>query len=291
MAYLSRGQASSATSPVLDVYTSFNSTMTDVYSLKFKIFDISTDVKRAEYYSGNPDLVQAFPTTPGQYFTCDVVNLTTDAVPGHKLSTGHYYAPFTAPTTAEFGNYVIAWSYKRLFDTPEKVFQEEFVIINDGTVSTGIPLVEKLKLYMQDFFHKNELLDKLEYTQQQYEFALELSMMRFNTHTVLTDYKVDNFPSQAVYLLFLGGAGHLLRSTSIEQLRNQLTYTDGNIHVGLTDKHQLYVAIGNQHLQEFDQITRGVKNQLNNDSAWGEVFSPLMPFFGNSGDGTGWGSI
>lgn len=299
MAYLYQNQSSTALNPVLDVYTHFDGTLTDVYSLKFRIFDVTTDAKRLEYYSGNPNNVQIFPSTPGQYFSVDVNHLITDSPSGHKISTGHYFAPFTAPADATFGNYVIAWVYKKDVTSTEKIFQEEFVII-DNTAGTGggVPagstagcVIEKLRLYMQDFFYKNQLLDNIEYTQQQYELACELAVMRFNTISFLTDFTGQNFPSACKYILFMGAAGHLLRSTSIEQLRNQLTYTDGNVHVGITDKHQLYLQAGTIHLQDFDNLTRLAKNQLNNEGAWGEISSPYLPPFGGWGSfGAGWGT-
>jgi hypothetical protein len=297
MAYLYRDQASTALNPVLDVYTHFDGVLTDVYSLKFRVCDITTDANKTEYQTGDPSNVQIFPTTPGTYYSVDVVNtITSSPTPGHKISTGHYYAPFTAPTAAAFGNYVIAWVYKKDATSAEKLFQEEFVIL-DSTVGggpspvTGGCVVEKLRLFMQDFFYKNQLLDTVEYTQQQYELACELSLMRFNTISFLTDFQLANFPAPVRYVLFMGAVGHLLRSTSIEQLRNQLTYTDGNIHVGLTDKHQLYLQAGSVHLQDFDNLARMAKNQLNNDSAWGETHSPYLPPFGGWGAfGSGWGS-
>lgn len=292
MAFLVQGDSSTAVNPVLDLFTSFDNVLTDIYSLAFQIFDITTDANRNEFFQGNPNNVQVFPSPPGTKFVLDVNNLVSGIPPGHKISTGHYYAPWTAPTDANLGNYVIAWYYKRTASSPEKVYQEEFVVVDNTLVTTGSSINAKLQLYMQDVFAKNQLLDALEYTPQQYDLAIEMTVMRFNTIPVLTDYQAPNFPSQAKYLLFLGGAAHLLRSTSIEQLRNQLTYTDGNIHVGITDKHALYIQAGNIHMQEFDQFTRMVKNNLNNDAAWEDADSPyIAPLggWGNSGFGWGWG--
>jgi hypothetical protein len=292
MAFLVQGDSSTATNPVLDLYTSFDNILTDVYSLSFQIYDVSTDANRAAFNSNNPSTVQVYPTTPGTYFNLDVNHLTTDVPAGHKLSTGHYYAPWLVPTGSNLGNYIIAWYYQRTSISAQKTYQEEFVVIDTQIATIGSPLAAQLQMYMWDYFSANELIDRVEYSPQQYELAINLAVMRFNAVPFLTQYQALNFPPQALYVLFMGAAGHLLRSTSILQLRNQLTYMDGNIHVGITDKHSLYIAAGNMHLQEFDQMVRGVKNNLNNDDGWDTVDSPYaapLGGYGNSGFGWGWG--
>lgn len=286
MAFLYRGQLSTAENPVLDLYTSFNSVLIDVYQASFAIYDVSTPVKMTEYTTGTPANVQIYPAPPGSFYSIDVTRLASDPVtPGHKLETGHYYAPWTAPADVATGNYVIAWKYKASAAAVEQFHQEEFVVVAQADVA-GTGIAEKLRLYMLDYFSRNELIDKIEYTPQQYDFALEQSAWRFNAITPMTTYDVESFPAGAIYLLLIGGAGHLLRSTSIEQLRNQLTYTDGNIHVGLTDKHQLYQAAASQHLGEFDSMGQKIKMYMNNESAWGDVPSPYLSingFFGTGG--------
>jgi hypothetical protein len=292
VAFLVRGQASSPINPVLDLFTSLNGVLTDVAYVAFQVFDLSTPQKQTDFYSGNENATQVFPSPPGTKFILDVNHLTTDPTPGHKLSTGHYYAPWQASAEAGVGNWVIRWYYKQLNASPEKIHTEEFTIVSDGSaVTTGTTVLEKLKWYMQDYFEKNELLDKVQYQDYEYQNALEFSAMRFNVIPVMTNFQVENFPVNLLYFLLMGAAGHLLRSTSIEQLRNQLSYTDGNVHVGLTDKHQFYLSVGASHLAEFDQMVRYAKNQMNNEAAWGDADSPYMaPFggWGQSGGGWGW---
>ena len=302
MSFLVQGGSSTATNPVLDLYTSFDSVLTDIYSLSFQVYDVTSDAKRAIFFSNNPAPVQVFPVTPGTYYNLDASHLTTDVTAGHKLSAGHYYAPWTAPADAPLGNYIISWYYKRTSVSQQKTYQEEFVVVDAnlsmiGSVS-GVSggsisgFIAQLQMYMWDYFNSNQLLDAVEYSVQQYELAVNLSLMRFNATSPLTGYQLQNFPPGALYIIFMGGAGHLLRMTSILQLRNQLTYMDGNIHVGITDKHALYIQAGQQHLQDFDQMARGAKNNLNNDDGWDTISSPysaLLGGWGNSGFGWGWG--
>lgn len=288
MSYLFRGQANSPTSPALDIYTTVGSSLVDAHTLDFQIFDISTDLKRSAYYTGNRDSVQLFPDIPGTRYGLNTTHLYTDSTPGHKLSTGHYYAPWTTPLTVSFGNYLIAWYFKSAEGAAERTFEEEFVIIAEDVLTGQSPLVDKMRFFLMDFFQKNQLIDSLEYTPDNYMMALDMALMRFNVMTPMTEWMVTNFPYQATYLLLIGGVGHLLRATSHEQLRNQLTYTDGNVHVGITDKHQLYLNAGSTYMAEFDQMGRAVKNQMNNDAAWGDSMSPIVGWL--PGDG-GWGSI
>lgn len=293
MAYLVRETpGSTALNPVLDLYTYVNGVPQNAFAIRIQIFDISTEANKLEYFGGNKNVVQIFPTNPGDFFNLDVDHLTTDlAQPGHKLSTGHYFAPFdTSDTALALGDYIIEWRFTQTDGAPEKVYCEEFVLIKQGEILSGLNCLQKLKLFMQDEVSKNELLEKLEYTEQQYTLALELSVQRLNVIPPYSNYNVNNYPKYFEYLVcHLGGVGHLLRSTSIEQLRNQLTYTDGNIHVGLKDKHQHYVSAGNLFLGDFDKMGQKVKIQVNNDSAWGDSDSPYRSL--GTGYWGGWGSV
>ena len=290
MAYLEKGgQNSTGSNPVLDLYTFVSGVLTDAFSVKFKIYDITDSAKKTTYYSGNKNDVQVFPSTPGTYFTLDVANLATDLItPGHKLSTGHYYGPWDVPSDAAIGDYIVEWVYKQNNGGPDLVFAEEFVVINAGATLTGLTKLEKLKLFMQDQVNKNELIDELEYTDQQYILAMELCIDKYNATTPIECYTIDTFPTNLQYVFIMGAVGLLLRSTSIEQLRNQLTYTDGNIHVGLKDKHRDYIQAGMAIMQEWEQMVRGIKNQTNNDSAWGDSSSPYRAVSSIPGSGVGW---
>jgi len=96
MAYLvAGGPGSTAMNPVLDLYTFVNGVPQDAFAIRVQIYDITSEENKLEYYSGNKSSVQVFPENPGDFFDLDVEHLTTDvAQPGHKLSVGHYFAPF-----------------------------------------------------------------------------------------------------------------------------------------------------------------------------------------------------
>lgn len=295
MAFLIReGEGSTATNPVLDLYTNVSGILTDAFSVRFKIHDLTTQAARDAFFGGDEDSSQVFPVTPGTYFNCDVTNLATDPVtPGHKLSTGHYYAPWDPADDAPLGTYLIKWQYQQTDGGPLRTYCEEFTVIQEGQIFSGTNKIEKLKLLMQDSVSKNNLCNEVEYSDQQYAMALELSLSKFNCMTPCTNYTLESFPAACDYILCLGAIGILMRSTSISQLRNQLTYTDGNIHVGITDKHRDYQNAAQTYLAEFEAMSRAKKNQMNNDSAWGESQSAYSSigygYGGYYGGGWGWG--
>jgi hypothetical protein len=80
----------------------------------------------------------------------------------------------------------------------------------------------------------------------------------------------------------MGTSAHLLEHNAWEQLRNQLSYNDGNIHVGYHDKHQLYLAAAETLWRRWDKSARDVKNQINLNGAWGDLSSPYLGTWGGS---------
>jgi len=293
MAFLVQGDSSTATNPVLDLYTSFDNILTDVYSLSFQIYDVSTDANRAAFNSNNPSTVQVYPTTPGTYFNLDVNHLTTDVPAGHKLSTGHYYAPWLVPTGSNLGNYIIAWYYQRTSISAQKTYQEEFVVIDTQIATIGSPLAAQLQMYMWDYFSANELIDRVEYSPQQYELAINLAVMRFNAVPFVDPVPSVELSTAGSLRAFHGRRAGIScarrRSSSFEISSPTWTVISTS---GSPTSTRLYIAAGNMHLQEFDQMVRGVKNNLNNDDGWDTVDSPYaapLGGYGNSGFGWGWG--
>ena len=116
MAFLVKGgEGSTASNPVLDLFTHISGVLTDVASAKFQIFDISTTENRDIYFLGTKSDVQIFPVIPGNFFEIDVVNLATNPTnPGHKLSLGHYYAPFIPDENSNIGDFIIEWTFQQV---------------------------------------------------------------------------------------------------------------------------------------------------------------------------------
>ena len=288
MALVYRGEELTKDNHKLDLYTFNCNVVTDVTEAKFRIFDITDEADRTLFYDPSSTEIewrtlQEYPAVPGNYCIIDVVNLAdSDILPGQKLGTGHYFAPWEVPEDASPGSYVIVWEYRFLGD-PVDVYQkssQEFVVSEANYFIPEQTIADDVREFMRDYAFQNELVDGFESTDSQIKRAIDMTISRYNMlapRSVV--YTVDNFPVDLKYIAISGAVGHLLKSISIVQLRNQLTYTDGGVHVGLTDKHQLYRAMGAELLAEFDDMATKDKITRNLDAAWGDVHSPYHGYY------------
>lgn len=286
MALLYRGESNTQDNPKLEFYTYNNNIITDVLELRFRIFDITDQAKRQLFYATTStetewQTLQIFPATPGDWKVLDVENLADDpVVPGHKLGVGHYFAPWDVPEDETPGSYVIVWDYKFLGDVDYRRASTEFVVAQKNFFVAEDDIGDKVRCYMRDYAFNNELVDGFETTDAQIQKCINLTVSRYNMLApVSVRYDVGNFPMELEYIAIMGTVGHILKSLSILQLRNQLTYTDGGVHVGLSDKHQLYKQMGMEMLAEFDQIAKEDKITRNLNAAWGFVPSPYHGYY------------
>lgn len=116
MPALGLNQSSSCANPVLDLFTQVNGVLTNVYSIEYQIFEVTT---------GTP--VQVFPVIVGNRATVDV---NTDCPTGDRLGTGHYVARWTVPGGELIGTHRITWYFKLLVGSVEQTFTEEFEVLN-----------------------------------------------------------------------------------------------------------------------------------------------------------------
>ena len=145
-----------------------------------------------------------------------------------------------------------------------------------GTPVTSDPKisVEEIRLWLRDAAlgplpggQGNILLDDIQFTQQEVDFALRMTVSNFNAITPQSGHIIENFPHE--YLLLLGTARFLMVSESFHQLRNQVTAQDGDIApTGIYDKHQAYLALAQTLKAEWGELSRGIKNQNNMEGAY-----------------------
>lgn len=132
MASIARGESSSASNPVLDIFTAVGNprVLTDVEELEFRIFDISTDAKK-----GSP--VQVFPDPAGPDLY-QVLDPTQDTPLGVRLGTvGHYFAPWTVPLDAAIGDHRIEWRFKKNSLSTLEVYREEFYVKGESLLTVA----------------------------------------------------------------------------------------------------------------------------------------------------------
>lgn len=126
MASLGRGESSSVTNPILDIFTGLGnpSVLTDVAELRFAIRDISTPAKKAIP-------VQVFPVGPvGTFFELDPANADPGPGPnpGVRLGVGHYFAPFTVAQSSPIGDHQLVWEFRHTALSPLETSIEEFFV-------------------------------------------------------------------------------------------------------------------------------------------------------------------
>lgn len=117
----------------------------------------------------------------------------------------------------------------------------------------------------------NILWDKVEFSDDDIARAVRFTVARFNVMTPLSNDTVDTINP---WLLLVGCAEFLMHSESFRQLRNQLTYGDGDVApIGLDDKMQLYQGMADKMKAEFEEKSKAFKISRNAESAYGSLGS------------------
>jgi hypothetical protein len=129
----------------------------------------------------------------------------------------------------------------------------------------------EVRRFLRDFASNNVLLDEVEFEDEDVRDATKYAIAEYNAMTPITSVTEDNFPND--WVLLLGICAHLFRSESFLQLRNQATYQDGDIQVGIDDKFAFYDGLADKLKAEWKQIAKDIKKQLNMESAYGSLSS------------------
>lgn len=139
-----------------------------------------------------------------------------------------------------------------------------------GTPTTPVIIsVDQMRMFLRDRADKNILLDDVQFTQAEVNFALEMTSSAFNAVTPQTSLTPATWPAHLQYLLLLGATRFLLMSESFLQVRNQATVQDGDIApIGIDDKMAQYAQLAQQIKAEWDELTRGIKTQNNMEGAY-----------------------
>lgn len=132
--------------------------------------------------------------------------------------------------------------------------------------------VDQVRMFLRDKAENNILIDGVQFTQEEVNFAVEMATEAFNAVTPQSSYTASSFPNK--YLLLLGSSRFLMMSESFLQVRNQATYQDGDIApIGIDDKMAAYSQLAQLLKAEWDELSRGIKTQNNMESAYGTLSS------------------
>lgn len=128
--------------------------------------------------------------------------------------------------------------------------------------------VEEIRMFLRDQPGYNILLEDIEFSNDDIQLAMRLTVARYNALTPQTSITGPQYLNE--WVLLCGVCCILFRSEGARQLRNQMLTQDGNISpVGVDEKQDLYLAWSNTFCSEFDDKAQKIKIQNNMESCYG----------------------
>jgi hypothetical protein len=140
--------------------------------------------------------------------------------------------------------------------------------------ANALPLTtDDIRAFLRDQPKYNILIEGVEFSDKDIQRAIRFTVSKWNA---LTPQSTDPTTGETLneYMLLCGVAAILLRSEGIRQVRNQVTYQDGNMpQVSLDEKEAIYMRWADRMQQEFDFHARNIKTQNNMESCYGGLSS------------------
>jgi len=126
--------------------------------------------------------------------------------------------------------------------------------------------------FLRDYPSYNILLDGVQFSEEDIDQAMYFAVEKYNAMTPVTNFTAVNFPNS--YVLLVGTCSVLMRSETFLQVRNNLTYSDGDVQsIGVDDKMAAYLRLKDDLNAEWDTLSRGMKTQRNMEQAYGSLGS------------------
>lgn len=134
----------------------------------------------------------------------------------------------------------------------------------------NIPLrqfVSVVRMFLRDYPELNRLIKGEENSNRIIAWAILDALDDFNTTPPMTSFQLSNFPS--VSLLTRGTVISVLESLGQLMTRNQLTFSDGGIQVGISDKTPLLMQWISLFTNKYEEKKKQLKIALNIEGGWG----------------------
>ena len=125
--------------------------------------------------------------------------------------------------------------------------------------------------FLRDFSEFNLILDNVQFDDEDLAAALRFAIAEYNAYTPVTTFTANNFPND--WVLLMGAATHLMNSEAFLQLRNQVTFQDGDVAIGVDDKWQHYMNLRGQLKAEWKEVAQKMKQQQNMEQAYDSLSS------------------
>lgn len=139
-----------------------------------------------------------------------------------------------------------------------------FFVANNVALEQFIGLV---RAFMRDYAELNRLIQGEEHSDRLIAWAAIDALDDFNSTPPMTAYQFTNFPSK--HLLLRGTVISLLESIGLLMTRNHLTFSDGGIQVGVSDKTPLIQSWIQLFTNKYEQKKDRLKVALNIEGGWG----------------------
>lgn len=128
-----------------------------------------------------------------------------------------------------------------------------------------------VRLFVRDRPEYNRLLGDVEFTQEQIDQAMKLTVMLYNEMPPLSHFTLKNFPYN--YVLLYGTVWHLLFGGGLLRSRNRLAYQTGGTSVDDEAHSDVELQLSNQLKAEFTKLATERKIEDNARRGWGTVYS------------------
>ena len=136
--------------------------------------------------------------------------------------------------------------------------------------------LEDVRTHLQDFPEKNLRLNGQEFTDEEIQLALHLTLSDYNSIPPITSELPSRTPKILDSVLMSGVLAHLYKSKSLQYFKNQLDYSDGGIQVATHNKGPYYSQAAQAFQNEFDSKVSRIKAFMNLNNAYGELASDYL---------------
>ncbi len=129
-------------------------------------------------------------------------------------------------------------------------------------------MAQTIRTFLRDFPELNRLIRGVESSNRLIYWAIDDAIDDWNTTPPLIGAaSIANFPSKR--LLIRGATITLLESVGLLQTRNHLTFSDGGIQVGVSDKTPLIQSWLQYFKNDYEQKKLRLKVSMNIEQGWG----------------------
>lgn len=140
-------------------------------------------------------------------------------------------------------------------------------------------MANQVRAFMRDYAELNRLITGVESSNRQIVWAIFDALDDFNTTPPFTGFNLMSFPSK--HLLVRGTVISLLESIGLLQTRNHLSFSDGGLQVGVSDKTPFIQSWIQLFRNSYEEKKMRLKVAYNIESAWGGGVNSEYRFINN----------